>query len=205
MSYRSKSTRRHSYAVSGGGYTRKSTRGVTATGTPYTMTSVNPAPTTTTSTSEQSPSFSVGSPFRGGHPGLVFMLAITLFVVATWDGFGKPAFNSLMSNADFTPSIPFPMMVGGIVFVIILSAISQADDSDLALYFIVGLWMLYVLFYGQKTWASIWNWLGGNDQNVVGGGAFGTFGNVFKKASPLPDTSGTPIANASVPQKTVTL
>jgi hypothetical protein len=207
MRYRSKSTRRHSYTRTGGGYSRKSARGVTATGTPYQMTTVTPNPTETEHVSEQSPTFTMGGTPSKGGAGLVFILAFTLFVVSTWDGYGKYAFNTLLGGADFTPVIPFPMMVGGLVFVIILSAISEADDSNLALYMVIGLWLLYILFYGQKTWTNIWGWLGGtsgvgNWGNPLGPASFSTLSSLFKKTTPLPDVSG---ASSSNPSSNITV
>jgi len=207
MRYRSKSTRRHSYTRSGGGYTRKTTHGVTATGTKYTATSFNPAPTETEHVSEQSPTFSIGTGGGNAKPGMVFVLATTLFVVSTWDGYGRYVFNTLLTGADFNPEIQFPLMVGGVVFIMMISAIAEAEGGDVALYMVIGLWLLYIMFYGAKTWQSIWGWLAGtsgvgNPGNPLGPTSFSKLSSIFKKSTPLPDISG---ASSSNPSSNITV
>jgi hypothetical protein len=186
MRYRTKSSRKHNYY---------------ATRTPY---SGGGGYTSSQSTTEYQPGQTVNIPTPNlnppkGKPGLVLILSTALLLFATWDGFGKEAMSTLMSGTDFNPSIPFPMIVGGIVFIAILYAISEAEGGDVALYMVIGLWLLFIMFNGQKQWASFWDWFSGN---VYGGGAFGTFGDVFKKSTPLPDTSG---ASSSNPSSNITI
>lgn len=131
-----------------------------------------PDVTTTTSTSASGGSSSGGiaETMTPNYSGIILVLLIALFVLAFWDQYIAELWSAVWTGKKPSFQSGIGPMVGGFVFIIILSMLGAIPSlSGMILVFVIGLWVVFFVMGGNtKNVTNILGFLSGGATNKNG-------------------------------------
>lgn len=117
----------------------------------------------------------------GTHAGMAILLATTLFMFATWKDFGNPLINSALHNQPLSFGRPFPMIIGGVVFIVLIGVIASTSStgSDIMIWMLIAMWLLFMMFNGTNQMKAVFGWLQGASSNSTSNSTSSAGGTTF--------------------------